>query len=255
MAIIAVCNQKGGVGKTTLATNLAAMLRDRTGKKNLLIDCDPQGNATTTVGVELSSDDFTLNDVLAGIAAGNEGKSALQAIKTIPVPWNIDLLPANRLLASREADDALGREMRLKTVTSALARRYANIIIDCPPTLGVLTTNALVAAEKAVIVTTARETAADGVAEMVSTIATVRTFYNPQLTLAGIILNSYRPDRVDRRLWAEQLAEQYGSYLISTPLPEREAIAAASSKHLPIPDRQNLRSTLEDIAHKIMGDK
>lgn len=235
--IIAICNQKGGVGKTTLATNLAKRMRS-TGKKNLVIDCDPQGNATTTLGVDISPGDFTLNDVLAAVATGSAGSLGRQAVRYIDSPWNIDLLPADRLLASRESDTSLGRETRLATVTEDLRDDYGHIIIDCPPSIGMLTTNALVAADRALIVTHARETAVDGVSEMVSTIATVRAHYNPHLILAGIVMNAYRKDRVDRRAWADKLNEYFGNYLLKSTLPEREAIASAATRHEPITDEE-----------------
>lgn len=233
--IISVCNQKGGVGKTTLATNLAQRLSLEGVKAVLLIDADPQGNATTTVGVELSGDSLTLNDVLAAIASGSPGSISTQAIQSAREPWSISVLPADRLLASRENDVSLGRENRLKVVVDALQYDYDHIVIDCPPSLGMLTTNALVASDKALVVTTARETSFDGVAEIVSTIATVRAHYNPDLRLAGIAVNSYRADRVDRRAWFDNLVAYYGQHLLPNPIPEREAIALAASNHEPIP--------------------
>lgn len=246
--IIAVCNQKGGVGKTTLATNLARQLRGDD-KPVLLIDADPQGNATTTMGIEVNPGDFTLNDVLAAVASGSPGGIARQSIQHLAEPWSLDLLPADRLLASRESDTSLGREARLATITEELRGDYAHIVIDCPPAIGMLTTNALVAADRALIVTHARETAVDGVSEMVSTIATVRAHYNPRLVLAGILMNAYRADRVDRRTWAEELRKYYGDYLLETPIPEREAIAAAASRHEPIPEGETeISSALEQIA-------
>lgn len=231
--IISLVNQKGGVGKTTLAINLASYLASLGGGV-LLIDADPQGNATSTIGIEILEDTYTLNDVLASIASGADPSATLQALQPAPAPWGIDVLPADRLLASRETDIALGRESRLRTALSVLKDRYDHIVIDCPPSLGMLTTNALVASDTAFIVTTARETATDGVAEIISTIVTVRAHYNHSLRLAGIILNSYRADRVDRRQWHDWLIHAYGDYVLEPAIPEREAIAVAGSRHLPI---------------------
>lgn len=254
--IIAVCNQKGGVGKTTLATNLAARMKSSTRKPNLLIDCDPQGNATTTLGVEVDPGSFTLNDVLAAVATGSNGSVASQAVIHVAEPWNLALLPADRLLASREADTSLGRESRLSIIAHELEGSFGHIIIDCPPAIGMLTTNALVAADRALIVTTARETAVDGVSEMVSTIATIRAHYNPNLILNGIILNAYRADRLDRREWAEKLHEFYGDYIYPTPIPEREAIAAAASKHEPIPHSDEaINQALEEIINNVLRER
>ncbi|OCA93143.1 chromosome partitioning protein [Actinobaculum suis] len=252
--IIAVCNQKGGVGKTTVATNLAAWL-GRDGRV-LVVDADPQGNATTTLGVELTSESFTLNDVLAAVAAGQSPTVVRQAIQPATEEWNlVDVLPADRLLASRSEDTSLGRESRLRTALEAIADDYAHIIIDCPPSLGMLTTNALVAADRALIVTTARETAVDGVAEMVSTIATVRTYYNARLSLGGIFINSYRPDRIDARNWHTILTQFYDGYMIPTPLPARELISRAGSSHTPIPAGSDLKidTALDTLTRHITG--
>lgn len=231
--IIAVCNQKGGVGKTTIATNLAHRLSSQ--GTVLLVDADPQGNATTTIGLDLKPEALTLNDVLAAVATGQNPAVVYQAITSAPNDWGeVDVLPADRLLASRQEDVAIGREFRLRTALSPLGEDYAHIIIDCPPSLGILTTNALVAADTALIVTTARESAVDGVSEMITTIAACRSYYNPALRLAGILVNAHRPDRTDRKHWHETLQNSFGSYLIDAYLPEREAVAHAASAHIPI---------------------
>ncbi|WP_455952013.1 ParA family protein [Arcanobacterium haemolyticum] len=232
--IIAVCNQKGGVGKTTISTNLAHHLSQQ--GSVLVIDADPQGNSTTSLGVEVTRESFTLNDVMAAIAAGNSPSVIHQAITHAQSDWgNVDVLPADRLLASRNDDGSLGRESRLRTALTAVTDDYEHIVIDCPPSLGVLTTNALVAADTALIVTTARETSVDGVAEMVSTIATVRSYYNSRLTLSAIFLNAFRPERIDSDNWRRHLRDYYEPYLLEKFLPEREYINRAASSHSPIP--------------------
>ena len=228
--VIAVTNQKGGVGKTTTSVNLSAALAYM-GKKVLLVDIDPQANATQGIGVDRSSLSLTVYDAITQ-------STPLKDIIISTDVKNLDIVPANIDLAGVEIELSQvksGREQRIRNALETVKERYDFVIIDCPPAIGMLTTNALVAADKALIVTQARETSVDGVSEMVSTIATIRSHYNPRLTLAGIVLNAYRPDRTDRRAWADKLREYFGNYLFDVSIPEREAIAAAATRHEPIP--------------------
>ncbi|MBR5950930.1 MAG: ParA family protein [Actinomycetaceae bacterium] len=231
--IIAVVNQKGGVGKTTVAVNLANRLAQNA--RVLLVDCDPQGDATSTCGVEVTGDMPTLNDVLATIAGGASASAVTRkAIVSAGAEWGFDIIPSNRALASRETDTALGREFRLQNALEALTGAYEHIVLDCPPSLGMMTSNALVAADMAVVVTHPRETATNGVAEVFNTIHAVRGLYNPKLQKIAIVINEHIKARTNVTEWVEALSEYYGDYLIEDMLPKHEHIARANSDHKPI---------------------
>lgn len=239
-AIIAVANQKGGVGKTATTVNLADALAHN-GHRVLVIDADPQANATSILDVELDpTESRTLLDVLAAVATGQAGAGALAAaIHPAGQAWNgIDVIPAQRELASREADNSPGREFHLRTAMDGAIDDYDAVIIDCPPSLGALTLSALTAATSVLIVTEPRASSVDGVAELTTTISTVQHYYNPDLTTAGILINRWRNDRLDRAVWREELHNTYGSVMIDHPLPEREIVAIAATNCVPVPRRE-----------------
>lgn len=177
---IAVANQKGGVGKTSTTVNLASRLT-AAGHRVLVIDADPQANATTILDVELDDETRTLNDVVAAIGTGQAGAGAIAAAITPAGPaWNgIDVVPAERALASRETDTSAGREHVLRTALEGAVDDYDIVILDCPPALGVLTLAALTAADHVLVVTEPRAAAVDGVDELTRTINAVKAFYNP----------------------------------------------------------------------------
>jgi len=237
--IIAVANQKGGVGKTATTVNLADALA-RNGHRVLVIDADPQANATSILDVELNVESRTLHDVLTAVATGQAGPGALAAALHPAGPaWDgIDVVPAQRELASREADTAPGREFHLRTAMDGAINDYDAVIIDCPPSLGALTLSALTAATSVLIVTEPRASSVDGVAELTVTIDTVRRYYNPGLSVAGILINRWRSDRLDRAVWRQELHNTYGRAIIDHPLPEREVIAVAATNRVPVPRRE-----------------
>lgn len=256
--VIAVANQKGGVGKTATTVNLAAALA-RNGHRVLVIDADPQANATSILDVELDDESRTLHDVLTAVATGQAGAGALAAaIHPAGPAWTgIDVIPAQRELASREADTSPGREFHLRTAMGGAIEEYNVVLIDCPPSLGALTLSALTAATSVLIVTEPRASSVDGVAELTVTIDTVKRYYNPGLSVAGILINRWRSDRLDRAVWRDELRAVYGVTVIDHPLPEREVVAVAATNRVPVPKREayDYVAAIEAVARHVLASQ
>lgn len=247
MRITAICNQKGGVGKTTVAVGLVEELVLR-GRRTLLIDADPQANATARLGVEVGENTTTLNDVLfQGALPGSrvEPGALTHAIAEPSLAWQteaglLDVVPSELNLGDREYDQALGREMRLRTALAGLSGRYDEVVIDCPPNLGQLTYNALLAASHVVCVTEPRADSVDGLRQMIAVIDQVRGLYNPGLLLAGIVVNRFTSTRTDPVAWLGKLEEEHreDGLLITPALDEREFVAKAATEAQPLSSMQ-----------------
>ena len=184
--IIAIANQKGGVGKTTTSMNLAAGLA-YVGKRVMLVDFDPQGNATHGIGANRAGFIKSVYDVLMSDTTADEAKVTLQMPPLDVLPSTIDLSGADVDMASYE----IGREQLLKKKLDAVRDNYDYIIIDCPPALGLLNTNALTAADTVMIPVQCEYFALEGLTQLLSTIRLVQKLWNPRLSIEGVLLTMF----------------------------------------------------------------
>jgi chromosome partitioning protein len=220
--VLAVANQKGGVGKTTTGINLAASLA-RTRRKIMLIDMDPQGNATVGSGVDKDAIETTIYDVLIGEA------TLEQAI--VKTAGGYDLVPANGHLAGAQVDllDLERREMRLRDALAPLRELYNYVLIDCPPSLNVLTVNALAAANSVMIPMQCEYFAMEGLSDLVDTIRRVRETINPQLQIEGLLRTMFDGRNSLANEVSAQLREHFGDKLYRTIIPRNVRLAEAPS--------------------------
>lgn len=226
--ILGIINQKGGVGKSTTAVNLAAALGSA-GKQVLLVDLDPQGNATSGLGIDKGEITRCIYDLLLN-------DTPLHEVIIPDVALGLDLIPATINLAGAEVElvSEMARENRLKDTLGSLRGKYDYILIDCPPSLGLLTVNALVASDKLIIPIQCEFYALEGVTKLLDSMKRVKSRLNPSLDIFGILLTMYDGRTMLARQVAKEVRSFFGKQVFETIIPRTVKLSEAPSYGLPI---------------------
>ena len=226
--VVAIINQKGGVGKSTTAINLSAALGEM-GKQVLLIDLDPQGNSSSGLGIEKSSVQNCIYDALLNDVP-------LQDIIIPDVSTGLDVVPATINLAGAEVElvSEMARENRLKDAIGVMRGRYDYVFIDCPPSLGLLTINALVAADKLLIPIQCEFYALEGVTKLLDSMKRVKTRLNPSLDIYGVLLTMSDTRTTLSRQVSEEVRRYFGKLVFETSIPRTVKLSEAPSFGQPI---------------------
>lgn len=228
MKILAITNQKGGVGKTTTCVNLAASLAHR-GKKVLLIDLDPQGNASTGSGIDKAHLKYSIYHVLIN-------DKTLQDVIVRSEQGGFDVAPSNRELAGAEVElvNEMARETRLKQAIAQLSNAYDYILLDCPPALNLVTVNALTAAHSVMIPMQCEYYALEGLSDLVNTIKKVRAHLNPVLEIEGLLRTMFDNRNMLASQVSSQLVSHFGKKVYQTVIPRNIRLAEAPSYGMPV---------------------
>lgn len=226
--VLSIINQKGGVGKTTTAINLSAILGSM-GYKILLIDLDPQGNTTSGIGVDKRSLEQCIYDVLLADVAAKD-------VMLKDVQENVDLLPATINLAGAEVElvTEFSRESRLKEAIEGFNGKYDYIFIDCPPSLGLLTVNGLVAADSLIIPIQSEFYALEGVTKLLESMKLVKARLNKDLDIFGVVITMYDGRTTLSKQVAQEVRDYFGELVFETIIPRSVKLSEAPSYGEPI---------------------
>ena len=250
MTVIAVLSMKGGVGKSSVGLGLASAAWQRD-LRALVIDLDPQANAT--MALDVVDPPFTTSDVLA------DARPGVAADAIVESGWGptIAVIAAERALEHRTATQGRNSALRLRTALATTPRQYDVVIIDCPPSLGELTRNALSAADRAVVVTEPNHFALHGAAEAVEAIDVIAAATNPGLRASAIVINRVRPDDREHRLHVDELNARYGDLVFSPGIPDCSGIPQSQRSVSPIhtwtsPGSREVSEILDDLLDRLL---
>lgn len=247
---VAVLSLKGGVGKSTITLGLAGAAWAR-GMSVLVVDCDPQANAT--LSMDPAPFTFTLNDVLA------DGRPGIAREAIIASGWgpNIHVLPAEEALAHRDVVNGVASPARLRLSLTGVTEEYDLVLLDCPPALGELTRNGLAAAESALVVTEPGFFALRGAAQALQAIAEARSSINLGLRSAGIVVNRMRSNLTEHRYRLDELRAAYPDLVLAPIVPERSAVQQAQGAGLPVqawhsPGAREVTEAFDDLLDDLL---
>lgn len=226
--IVSIVNQKGGVGKTTTAVNLAAALGN-IGKKVLLVDADPQGNTTSGFGINKKDVIFSSYDLLIGAQKAEVASIATTYKNVTVIPSNMDLAGAEVELISIEH-----REAQLKKALSLVRSQYDYILIDCPPSLGLITINALTACDTVLVPVQCEYYAMEGLSQLMASVRQIKRLYNPVLELEGVLLTMYDARLNLTHQVVEELKKFFANKMYKTTIPRAVRLSEAPSYGMPI---------------------